>query len=228
MSNLIKEMKMETAEQEISLDEIIQVMKKHWKLILFPSFLVAVLTGIFLHFQPKYYDSFSLIKIGNAGGTLFESVQSVNNIMRSFPVRQQIAGKLNERDNLKFINAINSSIEYTDEGGLLKIRAVDIKPERAAEMAKVSTDMVIERHSEMYLNAQETDKALQYVKKTINPIPLSCSIGEFKAKKTEVLVLPFVNKEPIKTKRKLVVIMVFFSMLFITILMSFIVEGRKK
>lgn len=220
---------MDPVEQEISLDEIIQVIIKHWKLIIFPSFIIAILFGIFLSFQPKPYDSFSLLKVGNAGGAPFESAASVKNIMQSFPVRQQIAEKLNERDNLRFISAINSSIEYTDEGGLLKIRAVDIKPERAAEMVKVAADIIILRHEEMYNKAQEeTDKVLQYVKKTVNPIPLSVSIGEFKATKTEVTVLPFVNKEPMPTKRKLVVIMVFFGVFFITILMSFILEGRKK
>jgi len=220
---------MEENEIEISLADIFRVLKTRWKLILFPALITAVLFGTFLARQPKSYKSYSLVKIGSAGGAPIESVPTISNIMGSFPMRQQIAEKLNEKDNTPFIEGLELSIEYSDEAGLLKIQAVDRKPLRAAEMVRVVTEMIIERHDIIYSkNQNDLDMVLKYVKKTISPIPLSCGITEFKITKSEIMVPAFVNAYPVHTKRRQTLIMVFFAVLFGTIILSFVLEGRKK
>jgi capsular polysaccharide biosynthesis protein len=220
---------MDTAEQEISLDEIIDVIKRRWKFILFPSIIISVIAGIILAFQPKTYEAYSLIKIGTISGAPIEQISSISDIMKSLPIRQEIAAKLNEGNNPKFVRGINSSIKYTDETGLLKIKTINQDPAKAAEIIRVVDDIVLDRHEKMYLNAQvELDKLLKYVKQTINPVPLSSGINEFRITRTEIMVPSFVDKEPVPTKNRLIVIVVFIVIVFINTLLSFILEGRKK
>jgi len=220
---------MEQGDAEISLDDIIQVVKKHWKLILFPAMIVTIITGILLSIQPNSYESYSLIKIGSVGNTQIETVSTIKDVMGSLPMRQQIAEKLNEKDEIGFTRALKSRIEYTDEEGLLKIRTTDVKPTRAAEIVRVVTEMILKRHEIIYSNAEnDLDKVLKYVKQTINPIPLSSGINEFKITRTDVLVPAFISVDPVPKKRVQAIITVFAIMLFINTIVSFIIEGRKK
>jgi hypothetical protein len=149
--------------------------------------------------------------------------------MKSLPIRQEIANRLNEGKNPKFVRGINSSIEYTDETGLLKIKTINKDPSKAAEIITVVDDLIIKRHEIMYLHAQEElDKLLKYVKQTINPVPLSSGINDLKLTRTEIMVPSFIDKEPVPTKNRLIVIVVFIVIIFINTLLSFMLEGRKK
>ena len=144
-------------------------------------------------------------------------------------MRQEIANRLNETNNLNFIRAIDSSIEYNDETGLLKIRTINRDPAKAAEIVKVVSDIVINRHEILYSNAQdELDKLLKYVKKTISPVPLSSGINELKITKTTLMVPAFIDKDPVPTKKRLIIVVVFVVFVFINTFLSFIMEGRKK
>jgi uncharacterized protein involved in exopolysaccharide biosynthesis len=220
---------MELEEQEISFDEITSVIKKRWKYILIPSLVAAILIGGLTYLFPRKYESYSLIRIGSVGGSPIESVTSIKDIMQSLPMRQQIAERLNEKDNIKFIKALLLSVDYSDEGGLLKIKSGSDSPEKAAKTSRTISEMVISRHEIMYLSAQdELDKVIKYVKKTINPIPLSSGISEFKISKTEIMAPAIEDKEPLPTKRRQTVIAVFFAVLLIMTIISFTLEGRKK
>ncbi len=220
---------MEPDQQEISLDEIFQIIKIHWKIILFPAFIASFLVWFIMGASPKVYESYSLLKIGCIGSAPFESISSLKDIMQSLPMRQEIAEKLNEKDNLKFISSINSSIEYSDQSGLLKIRNTNTSAVRAAEVVRGVTEIIIQRHRKMYSDAQQDlDNLLKYVKKTIDPIPLSSGVSEFRLTNTEIMVPPFINTEPMPVKIKQTVIIVFIVSMFCCTLISFILEGRKK
>lgn len=220
---------MEIDEKEISLDDIIFVLNKWRKIILIPSFCAAVLAVIYTSAEPRSYESFALVRVGSVGSVLYESVPAINDIMQSLPVRQEIAQNLKKGDNQEFIRSLKTTLECSDENGLLKVRAVSDNPEKAAEIVKAVCGIIMKRHEDKYVNARiELDRVLKYVKETIRPMPLSSGITEFKISKTEIVVGAFTDPDPVPAKRKQLVMIVFFSVLFGMIIVALILEGRKK
>ena len=119
---------MPAEEQDINIDEIINVFKNRWKLILFPGIIAAFIVAALTFVVPRTYESYALIKIGSVGASPIETVASIIDIMQAYPTRQLIAEKLGEKNNEKFIKAIKNSIEYSDESGLAKIKSVATTP----------------------------------------------------------------------------------------------------
>ncbi|HEX2974397.1 MAG TPA: Wzz/FepE/Etk N-terminal domain-containing protein [Bacteroidales bacterium] len=205
-------------EQEISIQEIIDIIKRQWRLIIIPAILASIVAAGISLSLPKEYESYSLLRIGYAGTKPYDSVASVKVIMNSSPFVEQIKQKsgLNDVDSLK----------YTETDTLLKVSARASDPEDAQKMVKTATELIIERHRRINeYSEQRLGRMVTYVKEILRPVPLSAGLDEFMVEPTRIEVPPLIMKEPIKVKVKLIVLLVFFGVLFVDILVAFYKEG---
>ena len=217
---------MSSFEQEITLDEIMSVLSRFWKLILIPSFILAVATYIFLKFfSGQVYQSYSLLRMGGDGSGSFETVSSVEVVMRSIPMLKEISRRLGLPDG----TVREESITYIDAAGMLKIQALSDSPDKAYKLVSTATDIITERHAVLFkLSQSNLDNVVKYVKETIKPIPLSSGINEFKIIPTSVLIAPIFEPKPMPSEKLVKVISVFLVSLIITAILSFYIAGKEK
>jgi hypothetical protein len=217
---------METQDQEISLQDIIKVLQKRWKIILLPALAGAVLAAGLSKTIPKQYESYALLRIGYSGSRPLESTASLSEIMNTIPNLQKIAAKVNNTSNGRTLKDI---VKYEDKADLLRISAQAETPEKARELVQTATDMVMERERLLYEDAEKQLATLvKYVRETLRPVPLSSGINELMMRPYFVEVAPVLDTEPLKTKTKVIVIGVFIALMFMDILIAFYREGAEK
>lgn len=220
---------MELEEKEISLNEIVSVLIKRWKLIVVPSIIAALISAIYVLSLPKVYESYALLKLGNIGEKQIETVASIKEVMSSLPIRIEIVSRLKDNNDSKFVESLKDAIIYEDASGFLRIKANGKNPEKAAELVKVTTDIIYSRHQSFYEYAQkELYSTVERIRDFACPIPLTTGIAEFKIEPTRVEIPAIINPTPVGEKKKIVVLTTFFSVLFLNILIAFYLEGRKK
>lgn len=216
-------------EQEIGIDDIINVLIKRWKLILIPSILAAMIAVVYVKSLPKVYDSYALLKLGYLGEKQFETVAVIKEIMSSLPMRVEIASKIKDSNNPKLVDFLKSAITYEDASGLLKIKAINKTPEKAADIVNAVTDIVSSRHKNMYEDAQKKlYGTMEKIRDFVRPIPLTTGIAEFKIEPTKVEIPAITNPVPVDGKNKIIVLTVFFTVMLFNILIAFYLEGKEK
>ena len=220
---------MEREEQEISLDEIIVVFKKRWKLIIIPSIIAASIVAFAVSRMPKSYESYALLRMGQVGSQPLESVSSLREIMNSMPMLEAISRELAGNETDAEANKLNGVVQYEEVAGLLKISARDRSPEKAYKTILAAMSVVQNRHETLYRQSlEEMTALLKYIKKIISPVPLSSGVTEFKTTPMRVEVMPVINEEPVRSNMLAVSAITFFIMILIDTMIAFYREGKGK
>lgn len=215
-------------EQDIQLSDILGILQKRWKLMVFPSLIAAFLAACITLFLPKTYQSYSLMRIGFDGSQSIESIPSIKEIMMSFPMRTAIASKMARETDNDYIDTLESKLKYEDASGLLKIIGYSETPEDAAKLVHAVTDIVSGRHQNLFENAQLRKRALvKEIKDTIKPVPLSAGINDFRIQPTTIEIQPVSRNIPVKPQKRLIVMTVFGSVFFICFMISFYIDTRR-
>jgi hypothetical protein len=214
-------------DREIGLDDVGRICIKHWKLLLFPTLIATLLAMVYAVRMPKTYESFSFVRIGSDGNGMFEQISNISDIMSTIPIEQEIAKRAGNADYREVVG-----ITYTDASNsntnLLRISFVSETPQKAAKIVSIASDLLIERHRELYAESlKNTKEVVQFVKETIKPIPLSSGIREFRLVPTTVIIPAILNTDPVKTNKKIVVIGTFIVVFLTMFIISFYLEGRK-
>lgn len=203
------------ANDEISLDEIIDVFKKRWKFILLPSFVAAVLVYALLSFSPKSYEAYALLKIGSVGSKPFETVEATSEVMKRLPAGTKIDEK------------VNSSVKYTDVGGLLEVRATAASPDEASKLVDLAVSLVLARHQMLYENAQERlNTTVKYLNEKARSMTVWSSLNDFGIEPTRVEMTTISNSRPVRTRQNAAALAVFVIITMINTLISFYLERK--
>jgi len=143
-------------EEEISLVELMQILLKRWKLLVFLPLLAAVLAyGISLYtYTPNYVASSALIVMpfteeAEGGGVIRHDIDSTYQVVQSckeLTMRrdnlQQIIGEL----NLPYsVEELQENIEINVSRDVTEISATSADPERAYQIANQVTDVMMEQ-----------------------------------------------------------------------------------
>ncbi|MCK9582135.1 MAG: Wzz/FepE/Etk N-terminal domain-containing protein [Endomicrobiales bacterium] len=209
-------------DMEISLNDILKVLKKHWKLIILPTIVVGLLAHIYAHNLPKEYESSALIKIGYIGQDQLDSVGSITAIMSSEQLRKQVAIEAGHVNDLNYIQALTGMVQYSDESGMLKITAKTQNPVTAKQLADIVAKIVIERHKIGFDNGKiELNQMVNFVKENIRPIPLSSGIREFRLVPSELVITASVPNHAKESKMPIVRVSVLISFLLLSMLALF-------
>jgi capsular polysaccharide biosynthesis protein len=218
-------------EEEINLIEIFSVFKKWWKFIVGVSIIVSVIAGVILLFQPKTYQSYSILKIGIVGGKPLESVSEMKQIMSSQYICKKILKKLNLPSTDKNLVKMQDIFKFGAKDRLLTIKTKGGTPEEAFKYVKVITNILMDRHTEIYKKEREKlFESMSILKKEMAPLPLTTSINDFSSfiRTTTIEIPPQKVEIPLPRKRRKTVLITFFLTLIVTSLTSFLIEGVKK
>jgi len=215
-------------EREISLQDITNILKNYWKLIVIPSVLAACIALIISSRMSKTYESYSLLKVGFTGSQSLETASSTQAIMDSWPMRKRIAEEINATmGGNQILTTFGGTIVCEDISGFLKIKVYADSPQKAAQYTQIVTKVVFERHQALYNESQKRMRELiKTVREIIQPIPLSAGINELRSEPTRIEVGPQPNDNPVAPDKKKIVSVTFFSVLFLNILLAFYLESR--
>lgn len=218
-------------EEEISLIDIIRVLKKKAVFIIGVSVGASVVAAVILLLQPKAYHSYSIVRIGIIGNKPLETVPEIRQIMTSQYMEEKILKELNIPFNRKNLGKIRSVYNFKDLDALLTIEVRGATPEETLKYVTVGTDILIKRHEGIYQVAQKRlFESMSMIKNRIAPSPLSTSISDiitFNNAPTILEVPPQRIDYPVPTKKRLVVMVVFLMSFLGTSLTSILLEGFK-
>jgi LPS O-antigen subunit length determinant protein (WzzB/FepE family) len=217
---------MEQQDQEISLQDIFKVFRKRWKIIVLPALATAVLAAGISWLMPRQYESYAFLRLGCNGTKALEDAGATNEIMKSLPNLMKIAEKVKIQGRERISEDI---VKYESKGDLLKISARAKTPEKAQELVATSMDLVMERHRLLYEDAEkQLATMVKYVRETLHPVPLSSGINELIIRPSSIEVGPVLDNEPVRTKTKVILVLVFVAVLFMDTLVAFYFEGTEK
>ncbi len=152
-------MNQKTVEEEISLVEIMQVLLKRWKLIIFLPLLAAVIAyGISVYtFTPKYVATSTLIVMPfteevEGGGVIRHDVDSTRQVVQSCKELtmsrdsiQRVIGEL----NLPYsAGELQDNIDIDVSSDVTEVNVTSTNPERAYEVANHVTGILMEHITE--------------------------------------------------------------------------------
>lgn len=172
--------------EEISLKECLLILRKRLWLIILPTILFVVASGIISFFvlEPKY-QTFTTLMVGNP-----RDYQSIDNrleyndlllnqklvptygeLVKTRVVADQVIDKLNlDMDYNNFIKKAN--VNLVEDTEIIKLEIVDTDPELATKIANETAIVFMENVKEFMLvdNVQVIDRA-QIPNKPISPMP---------------------------------------------------------
>ncbi|HBU69951.1 MAG TPA: hypothetical protein DEE98_06150 [Elusimicrobia bacterium] len=214
-------------EQELTIEDVIRVFVKRWKLIFLPVILVAFTAFVYNMYPPKVYKSVSLLKIGLDGNRYLEPVYSLDKVMHSTPQLIEVAKLLKINMDSDTLKTLASSVEFKDLNGYVEIIVTDDNPQYAFMIADAFTKVLYRRHQVLYLNAKSNMKSLIIdVKELLRPIPLSSGVSELRVVPTTVEVPAIINDKPVEIKRKPIVMTMSLIALLITTILAFYIERK--
>lgn len=218
-------------EEEITITEVLSILKKWWKLIVGISVLLSACVAVFLLFQPKTYQSYSIVRIGVIGNKPLRTSSEINSIMHSQYVTEEILGRLNLPINKINLEKIPRLSKFENVDMLVTIKATGVSPDEAFNYVKVITDMLIERHNSIYEAAKkEFIDSSRIVKERMAPLPISTSINDIVSflAPSKIEIPPQKIEIPLPTKKKATVLGVFFLSIVALTFLSFLLEGTSK
>lgn len=215
-------------EQEIRVEDIVGVFKRRWLFVVLITIFSAAITAVISLYLPKTYESYALLKIGFEGPQPLESISSLNEIMKSFTMREAIARELKIENDEDFIDSLGKAITYGDVSGMLKITTLADDPQKAAKYAETVMNIIYKRHLDLYDSSQKRMKLLvKEVREAIQPVPLSAGISEFRNQPTTIEITPRVYNKPTGPIKRKIVSSAFTIALTVSIILSLFLEMMK-
>lgn len=206
-------------EVEISLSDILNALKKRWKLVFLPAFVISIFVHIYALNLPKQYESSAMIRLGFVGSDTIESVATTSVMMKSEQLRNLIAEKAGRANDEEYVADLADAIEYSDAAGMLQITAKDKDPHTAQKLVDMVSAIILESQKKVFENEKKNlAQLVEYVKDNIRPVPLSSGIREFRLSESVLAVPSNLPKKPVPTKKHYTSVALALSL----ILMSFI------
>ena len=213
-------------EEEISLTDIINVIKKRIKFILIFTFLVTIISIVITFSMTKLYEANAILKIGRTSGTLLESVSVTNEIITSFTSLEKIAKELNIQPTEENLSSLKERIKIEGKENLMNISVRDISPEKAEKLCNVVVNLILERHKNLYENLKENlRKSLIEIGPSSGKMQITIGLRDFTEEQTVVDSPVISSKNPVFPQKKKIVITVFVISLITSIFISFFMEG---
>ncbi|MHB9155752.1 MAG: hypothetical protein ACYC5N_08710 [Endomicrobiales bacterium] len=220
---------MQPGYDEIGIDDIIQVVKKRWKLMFFPGFIAAVIVVGIVKIQPETYEAYTLLKPGYVANQPLESIAAMRALMRSQPVLLEITRKVKGKQDPKLALELSETIKYEGLGELIRITALGETPEEAAMYTQTAADMIVERHKGLFDKAKNKfDEAVNYVNAKVRSTLVANAISEFRIEPTRVELPAESSDKPVKSRARVLALVTFSCMVLITGLLAFYYEGKEK
>ena len=186
-------------ELEISLVGMMSVLKKRWVVIVFP----ALIAGLIAHFVAPYmqkpeYESKAVIRVGFSRGTPLESAATLKGIMTTLSVLNLIAENIDTKGDPNMTTVLENMITYTVTDQLITVSMVSEDKNVAYQVVTKATEIIIERHNQLYRNSVvELNKAINFVRDVVKPVPLSAGLSEFITRPSEMVEKANLPEKPI-------------------------------
>jgi hypothetical protein len=95
---------------------------------------------------------------------------------------------------------------------------------------RIATDIVNERHTEMYKSSQQqlSDILSSFKENKQTIIPVAATFNDFKLQPTMIEVQPTTDGRAVKSKKRIVVAGTFMLVLFMSLIVVFYQEGKRR
>ncbi|MBN1824475.1 MAG: hypothetical protein JW803_09165 [Endomicrobiales bacterium] len=214
-------------EKDISIADIIGILRKRWQLVLLPGLIAAFAVYLYTLTIPKAYMSYALLRPGMSGTMLIEGPSETQELMDTLTMREEICKNLGNLPGYESPDALKDSIKYKQVAGFLRIEVETYDPEVAEKIVRSALNITYKRHQKKYKEEKlKLDRLVKYVKDTIKPIPLSSGIKEFRVDPSEIALEPVLDRNPIPVNKVKIVLYAFFIVFFLSVIYAFYLESK--
>ncbi|MFN3966544.1 MAG: Wzz/FepE/Etk N-terminal domain-containing protein [Endomicrobiia bacterium] len=217
-------------EEEISLIDLINVIKKRIRFILIFTISVTFVSIVISLLLPKQYEAKAILRIGKMGGSILESASVTKEIITSFPELEKIAKELKIQPTERKLLSLKRKIKIEGKENLMNITTRYISPEKAEKLCNAVIKLILERHEKLYENLKGSLKKSLV---EINPLSgrmqiIISALRDFSEEKTVIDSPTTSSKIPVFPKKRKIVISVFAISLITSIFISFFMEGLER
>jgi len=142
-------------EKEVDLRDYIYMVKKRWKIILVIFLVSTITSGVVSFLLPKTYEALAMVKIGRMKESLLEEPSTVIEILKTKPMLEKVAEKLNIPLTQEKLGELLSKIRLREKSGLLEIKGKGETPEEALKLVNGVTVVLLKRHEQIFERAKK-------------------------------------------------------------------------
>ncbi|MDD5625839.1 MAG: Wzz/FepE/Etk N-terminal domain-containing protein [Patescibacteria group bacterium] len=148
-------------DEEVDLKDYINVIIKRKRGILAIFFIIVIAVAIISLILPQTFEAVTLVKLGQIKNqSVFITLENIDDIKAIFSrenTLKDIALKLGLPTNTPLAKITKIfSIEPVEKTSLLKIKGRGATPQKALETTNLITDFIINRHQNLFLEAEKT------------------------------------------------------------------------
>lgn len=190
-------------EDEISLVDIYETLRKSKKLIITLALIGGLLGGgLTILLKPRLYESSCLMRLGVVLDRPIEPMDRLIEVLKEpntlIEIAKKVALDIQKQD---IIEKLEKRLFYTNRAGLLQVRARVENPKEAVRYVNVVTQFVLERHDVMFQRYKDLYKTqlneILNLYKT-NPLNVDARTLPLITEPTEIVVTPFEPFLPLK------------------------------
>lgn len=141
-------------EEEISLFDLYEKLRKGWRSILGGVFLGLVLSGLAIVFTSPKYEALAMLQAGRVAGTVVEEPTIIAERLKSPALLMEIAEDVGDQDWLVTIqdgggrNTLMAVVPKTNPS-VVEVKILARSPDAAKKIASSATEMLIKRQNEL-------------------------------------------------------------------------------